>query len=530
MDAVAAVTASPSLTMASPQIQQAITLRIEEYPGRVRREQHVGHAFVPVGVAALLREYPTLVAPAVTAFCARDGLDNKALRVMRHFPPEQRVMTAVKFSKALYAKLQASPYSPDVRTGWDLPLPSQPDYAAHLLGVKLACGFELLVCNAGGITPGSSPQEPDDAPAGNVTANPRWGRYKKTLTDRGYFRGELEGSKLHKELEGNALRYFSQHMLKGEPDSDQSMDTLSAGAMVIKLLPTVNTDLDFFKERQNRLVPADDDSWLTISPEILDEMLESRYGASNSSAASEQQLQSGLQTFLSNTSDLEGVELSTGLEDKLRKLSTMSLPRRKQSAAGPRKASHGRKPSSSATAQDRKISSQSVASNASDMSSFSSKMEFSADAFTDALKNMLELGLPEDDYWQGSDDESSGLSSYGDDDSSEGCGRKISSGSQDSTSSGKCSRSEANSDLRSAMRAMEDELRCTTVAENMRPAAAAALDSDDDAGEFDDVESFNPVKVDAKTVQQLVQAYRSERSGDPGPVTTLLSTIGMKPK
>lgn len=49
-----------------------------------------------------------------------------------------------------------------------------------------------------------------------------------------------------------------------------------------------------------------------------------------------------------------------------------------------------------------------------------------------------DLGLPDDDYWQGSDDESSGLSSYGDEDSSdEGAGRKISSGSQDSASSGK---------------------------------------------------------------------------------------------
>lgn len=41
--------------------------------------------------------------------------------------------------------------------------------------------------------------------------------------------------------------------------------------------------------------------------------------------------------------------------------------------------------------------------------------------------------VPDDDYWQDSDSESSGLSSYGDDDS-DGNGRKISSGSQDSSS------------------------------------------------------------------------------------------------
>jgi len=43
----------------------------------MRGEQHVSHVYVPVGVAGLLREYPTLVAPAVNAFVERDRMDSK---------------------------------------------------------------------------------------------------------------------------------------------------------------------------------------------------------------------------------------------------------------------------------------------------------------------------------------------------------------------------------------------------------------------------------------------------------------------
>ncbi|XP_018028226.1 protein ecdysoneless homolog isoform X1 [Hyalella azteca] len=528
MDAVKAVTSRPSETLASPLIQEAIGLRLKDYPGRVRREQHVAHAYVPVGVAALLREYPTLVAPAVTAFCSRDQMDLKALRVMRHFPPEQRVMTAVKFSKALYAKLQASLYTPDHKTGWNLPPLSHKEHKQHLLGVKLACGFELLVCNAGGVTPLSSPSE--QAPPETVTANPRWGRYKKTLTERGYFRGELEGSKLYKELESNASRYFSEHLLKKDPNSDASMDTLSAGAVVIKLLPSVNADLDFFVERQNRLVPADDDSWLTITPELLDEELQKRYGNSESNPASTDELQADLQALMTHQSDYEGVEMPQDLQERLRKLSTMSLPRRKQSQSASRKASHARKVSQlSVHPQARKISSQSNASNSSEMSTLSSKVDFNADSFMDALKNSMELEVPEDDYWLGSDEES-GMSSYGDE-SSEGeeLLRKTSNASRDSaTSSGEVSSSSSHKDsreLRAVMRGVEEELRSTTIADTLRPRHSSSTDDD----EFDDVEDFAPVKVDRQTVEQLVKCYASEKGQQPGPASTLFNFIGAKP-
>lgn len=71
----------------------------------------------------------------------------QVLRVMRHFPPETRVMTAVRYSKALYAQMAAHRYTPDARTGWNLPSPLNKDFKAHELGMKLVWTLIfLMVC------------------------------------------------------------------------------------------------------------------------------------------------------------------------------------------------------------------------------------------------------------------------------------------------------------------------------------------------------------------------------------------------
>ena len=56
---------------------------------------------------------------------------------MKHFPPETRVLSAIRMSKALYAQLMARPYIPDPRTGWSLPSTTHPDHKSHSIGVKL---------------------------------------------------------------------------------------------------------------------------------------------------------------------------------------------------------------------------------------------------------------------------------------------------------------------------------------------------------------------------------------------------------
>ena len=43
---------------------------------------HQTNAYVPAGVAALLKERPSLIAPAVTAFCHRDPIDMRVISIV----------------------------------------------------------------------------------------------------------------------------------------------------------------------------------------------------------------------------------------------------------------------------------------------------------------------------------------------------------------------------------------------------------------------------------------------------------------
>lgn len=75
-------------------------------------------------------------------------------------------------------------------------IPLLPFHKTHLNTHFQACGFEILVCSAGGVTPTtptttSAPTQPHAAP------DPRWLRYHKALMEKGYYRvGRVIGSPL----------------------------------------------------------------------------------------------------------------------------------------------------------------------------------------------------------------------------------------------------------------------------------------------------------------------------------------------
>lgn len=127
--------------------------------------------------------------------------------------------------------------------------------------------------------------------------------------------------------------------------------------------------------------PHTDDSWLQITPDALDDLLETKYGKNIPRGASDKEMMDSLSSFLGHMSDLEGAEVPQ------RKTSTLSNPKRKGSKGG-------RKLSASLLGQHhlRKVSAQSTSSdvsNASEMSSFSNKIDFNAEAFSDAMANIL---------------------------------------------------------------------------------------------------------------------------------------------
>lgn len=246
---------------ASPKILSSVKKRLKGFPERIQTDVHRAHCFLPAGICLVLAKRPDLVAPAVSAFYLRDPIDLQACRHFQTFPPQTRVLTMVTFTRCLYAQLQQQQFTPDRRSGFVLPPRSDPLYKAHELGMKLAHGFEIL-CSKAKVSSSES-----NAP---VSANPQWKRFIESLTRNGYFRGEIEGSSLYKDLINSAENFFNQSV------SSQS-NLSSPGDEILQLLHSCTPfSLEELRQKESQLPPEDSDSWLDITEQDLEQMLQER--------------------------------------------------------------------------------------------------------------------------------------------------------------------------------------------------------------------------------------------------------------
>lgn len=160
---------------------------------------------VPIDVALLLKMRPDLISVAVRAFCERDNVDTKYCRAMRYFPPENRVRVNVRFTRCLYAMLNHNKYLPDRKTGWNFDAKLNTEqYKEDLLGIKLACGFEILVSRAKGM-------KTSENKSPNVDNSISWEMFYKNLNKKGYFKDYLEHSQEHTRLLEQAKNYFMKN-------------------------------------------------------------------------------------------------------------------------------------------------------------------------------------------------------------------------------------------------------------------------------------------------------------------------------
>ncbi|XP_032805421.2 protein ecdysoneless homolog isoform X1 [Petromyzon marinus] len=249
--------------LADEPIRRAVGKRIDGYPGRARESEHRARCVLPLGVAGVLRRRPGLVAPAVRAFYLREPGDLRACRSFRTFPPGASVLALVTFTRCLYAQLSQQRFDPDRRSGFQLPPPSDPTYREHSLGMKLAHGFEIL-CSRCALPPGDTGSERP------VSSDPRWQTFRQSLVDGGYFKGELQGSRRYRELLQAAETYFTQSL--SEPASDE----VQPGEEVLLVLREVTLSEEELRHKEETLPPDDDDSWMDLTPDQLDHMLEEK--------------------------------------------------------------------------------------------------------------------------------------------------------------------------------------------------------------------------------------------------------------
>uniref|UniRef100_A0A1A7WHQ5 Ecdysoneless homolog n=2 Tax=Iconisemion striatum TaxID=60296 RepID=A0A1A7WHQ5_9TELE len=260
-EATSLLTTHPESCQASAKICSALNKRIEGYPEKIQSNLHRAHCFLPAGVATVLAQRPDLVAPAVSAFYLRDAVDLQACRSFKTFPPDTRILTLVTFTRCLYAQLQQQDFISDRRSGFSLPPRSHPQYKAYELGVKLAHGFEILCSKCR--LPSSEPNAP-------VSCNPQWKGFLESLKKNDYFRGELEGSVLFQELLRSAEIFFKQSVVS-------KSSSLSPGEDVLEVLHNSPPfDLEELKKLESQLPQEDSDSWLEITAQDLEQLLQER--------------------------------------------------------------------------------------------------------------------------------------------------------------------------------------------------------------------------------------------------------------
>ncbi|KAF6736348.1 ecdysoneless-like protein [Oryzias melastigma] len=248
---------------ASPEIRSALRKRLEGFPEKIKSGLHRAHCFIPAGIATVLTHRPDLVAPAVSAFYFRDPVDLQACRSFKTFHPDSRVLTLVMFTRCLYAQLQQQQFTPDRRSGFNLPPRSHPHYKAHELGMKLAHGFEILCSRC---------RLPSAEPDAAVSCNPQWKSFMKSLQKNDYFRGELEGSARYKELLRSAEIFFKQSVAS-------KSSVLSPGEEVLQVLHSCGPiNVEELKKLESQLPLEDSDSWLDITAQGLEQLLQERSG------------------------------------------------------------------------------------------------------------------------------------------------------------------------------------------------------------------------------------------------------------
>ncbi|KAI8576352.1 hypothetical protein K450DRAFT_257347 [Umbelopsis ramanniana AG] len=318
-------------TQVSAAIEDAAFHRIKDFPTKALNERHRARCTVPAPLAYVLLKQPQLVPHAVEAFYTRDPSSMKAASRMATFPPNEMVTTVVDMTKTCYAKLTSQQFF--APKAFRMPSRSNPrKYNAAELGMKIACAFEMLYTDK---------RINVEAPTKETTTDTydfendlTWSEYKKRLERRGYFKGELQGSVRYRELETVAKQ---QHLMNRQQGTGQIDDDIESNSMDGKnansslsgtprqqmeqvLKKFTETDLERLLQTA-KSQPEDDDSWMNVDPQQLEELLkqygglgmdEADFGDSNPGSGGDLDLEAMMKKFESfvnfEQSGAEGAE------------------------------------------------------------------------------------------------------------------------------------------------------------------------------------------------------------------------------
>ncbi|KAF6815535.1 ecdysoneless-like protein [Colletotrichum sojae] len=148
--AVSIIGKRPESLVHSEFIEAEAFYRLEKYPHQIVKSMHHSLLRIPRRLAYVLHQTPKAVAPAVESFYLRDALDLDALlsKPDAHcFPAKDLVTVSVKFTRVLFAQLRSQRLEPMAQ--WiEILQRAQGKDRAHLeMGMKLTCGFQIMLNN-----------------------------------------------------------------------------------------------------------------------------------------------------------------------------------------------------------------------------------------------------------------------------------------------------------------------------------------------------------------------------------------------
>lgn len=138
-------------------------------------------------------------------------------------------MGPVKLSRCMYAQLKQQQFQPPSVFG-RLPSPKSPEYNAHMLGVKLACGFEILMSKVPHVD------------LSNLDGHEGFKHFLKNLNHHGFFGESIPGSKDYREKMTEAKHSFLeafnslQHM-NGQTAEEIVNEHISRDEMLDSIAP-----------------------------------------------------------------------------------------------------------------------------------------------------------------------------------------------------------------------------------------------------------------------------------------------------
>jgi len=265
LQGIETVSQYPWLTQASYDIVACIQRKISGFPAKALESIHYANVFVNKKIVYLLDNYPHLISACVQAFYFRDPIDIKACQNFKHFLPADRVWSQIPMTRCHYAQLVQQHFTPHKNSGYVVS-DQVPQHLkkGHVLGMKIAHGFEMLCCRMKKMTTNILHNNSD------VFDTAMFQKFLKALCDCGYFQNEVEGSKLYQKLLDQAKVYFMRSSTEGHSfynqDANQVLNFLSSFSEKLVL-----SNLNIYDQES---IPADcSDEWMYLTEDDIDDMV-----------------------------------------------------------------------------------------------------------------------------------------------------------------------------------------------------------------------------------------------------------------